>query len=908
MLSRRPNVRWWQIRKKNADLERELRSDLELEEEEQQENGLPPEEARYAARRAFGNPTLIRERTHEAWGWAPFERLVQDIRYALRQLRRSPGFTITAVLILALGTGAVTAVFSLIDAALLRMLPVENPQQLVQFKAISPAFPINDAFSTPTFKALQKQTQVLAGALAFRRLHKIDFEVDGNSALAEGQLVSADYFSVLGVKAVLGRTIVPADEAVAGQSPVAVIGYDYWRTRFASDPAAIGKKILLNNAPFTIIGVTEPEFYGLQPGEKIDVSIPLTTIALVNSGFAAAGGPADALTSPFRNWLYVMGRLQPGVTKEKATASLQPTFEQCNHEAAMSLAGLPVDSPALRQAILQFRLRLDPASQGLSSLRRQFSRPLWIVMAVVGLLLLITCANVANLLLARANAREREMAVRLAIGAGKGRLIRQSMTESILLGASGGALGIGLAFWGSRSLLALMAHGRSPVSLSVHPDPTVLAFALVVSLSTALVFGAIPAWRAADVDPSQGLAQKTQSSAGTGQRHRLGKSLVILQVAVSLVLLVAAGLLARTLTNLSDFYPGFNRDNVLLFSIDPGTIGYQNVVPLDEQLLSRIASIPGVRLAPLSVHEPLSTNVSDTSVKIQGPVPHEGEDLTPVDVEMVGPNYFATMQTPLLRGREFSTSDRAGSPEVAIVNESTARHLFGDADPIGRLVSIPGYRGDAGWVQIVGEVPDTKVHDLREPATLMFYEPMFQNPEAGATFEVRTSIDPAYVVPDVLAVVKTIDTRLPVYAVKSLSGQLDDSLVEERLVASLSGIFGLLALLLTCVGLYGLMAYTVNRRTGEIGIRMALGAQRGTIARMVLRETLLLVACGLALGVPAALFASRLVASQLFGLKPGDPVTFLIACAGMVAVTMAASYLPARRAASVDPMRALRSE
>jgi predicted permease len=901
-------MKWWQLRKRNADLERELQSDLELEEEGQREKGLPPEEARYAARRAFGNPTLIREQTHEAWGWAAFERLWQDIRYALRQLWRSPGFTLTAVLILALGTGAVTAVYSLIDAALLRMLPVENPQQLVQFKTVSPAFPVDDAFSYPGFQALQKQTQVMAGALAFRRLHKIDFEVEGHSALAEGQLVSADYFSVLGVKAVRGRPILPADVSVAGQNPVAVISYDYWRTRFALDPGIIGKKILLNNAPFTIVGVTEPEFYGLQPGEKIDVTIPLTTIALVNPGFAAAGGPADALTSPFRNWLYVMGRLQPGVTAEKATASLQPAFAQCSREAAMSLAGMPVDSPALRQAILQFRLRLDPASQGLASLRRQFSKPLWIVMAVVGLLLLITCANVANLLLARANAREREMAVRLAIGAGKVRLMRQSMAESIVLGFGGGALGIGVAFWGSHSLLALMARGRSPVSLSVHPDMAVLAFALAVSLATALVFGAIPAWRAADVDPSQSLAQKTPSTAGASGRHRLGKFLVVVQVAVSLVLLVAAGLLTRTLTNLNGFYPGFNRDNVLLFSVDPGTIGYQDVSPLYRQLLSRLAAVPGVRMASLSVHQPLSTNVSDTSVKIQGPVPREGEDLSPVGVEMVGPNYFATMQTPLLRGRDFSADDRGGTTKVAIVNESMARHFFGDADPIGRRVSIPGYRGDAGWIPIVGEVRDTKVHDLREPTPPMLYEPMFQAPEGNATFEVRTSVDPAYAATAVVAAVKAQDSRLPVYAVKSLADQLDDSLVEERLVASLSGVFGLLALLLTCVGLYGLMAYTVNRRTSEIGIRMALGAQRGMIARMVLRETLLLVVCGLAVGVPVALIASRFMATQLFGLKPGDPLTFAIACAGMVAVTLAASYLPARRAASVDPMRALRSE
>jgi predicted permease len=313
-------------------------------------------------------------------------------------------------------------------------------------------------------------------------------------------------------------------------------------------------------------------------------------------------------------------------------------------------------------------------------------------------------------------------------------------------------------------------------------------------------------------------------------------------------------------------------------------------------------------MASLSVHQPLSTNVSDTSVKIQGPVPREGEDLSPVGVEMVGPNYFATMQTPLLRGRDFSADDRGGTTKVAIVNESMARHFFGDADPIGRRVSIPGYRGDAGWIPIVGEVRDTKVHDLREPTPPMLYEPMFQAPEGNATFEVRTSVDPAYAATAVVAAVKAQDSRLPVYAVKSLADQLDDSLVEERLVASLSGVFGLLALLLTCVGLYGLMAYTVNRRTSEIGIRMALGAQRGMIARMVLRETLLLVVCGLAVGVPVALIASRFMATQLFGLKPGDPLTFAIACAGMVAVTLAASCLPARRAASVDPMRALRSE
>ena len=529
-------------------------------------------------------------------------------------------------------------------------------------------------------------------------------------------------------------------------------------------------------------------------------------------------------------------------------------------------------------------------------------------MGVVGLLLLITCANVANLLLARSHARERELAVRLALGAGKARLIRQLLTESVLLGLAGGAVGVALAYWGSHSLLALMARGRNPVSLSVHPDLTLLAFALTVSLLTALVFGIMPAFRAADVNPSQGLTQGTHTNAAVTTRYRWGRSLVVLQVAISLVLVIGAGLLARTLANLRNFYPGFNRGHVLLFSINPPMIGYNDVVPLYERLLYRLRAIPGVHSASLSVHEPLSTNVSTTTMRVQGPSSQQGEDLAPVNIEPVGPDYFATMETPLLRGREFSSDDRSGTPKVAIVNEATARHYFGDADPIGRSVSIPGFVGDSSWIEIVGEVRDIKVHDLREPATAMLYLPLFQLPEGGATFEMRTAIDPAQVETAVLAVVSNIDSRLPIYAVKTLDSQIDDALVQERLVASLSALFGLLALLLTSVGLYGLMAYTVHRRTGEIGIRMALGAQRGRIVRMILRETLLLIAWGLLIGLPAAALAARLIASQLFGLKAGDSATFSAACLVMAVVALAASYFPARRAASVDPMRALRTE
>jgi predicted permease len=631
-------------------------------------------------------------------------------------------------------------------------------------------------------------------------------------------------------------------------------------------------------------------------------------IGSVDPVYAAAGTPADTLKASFRNWLHIMGRLQDGMSTERATSILQPVFAQSMREAAASLAGLPVDSPSIRKSYLHSRLQLDSGSRGLASLRRQFSRPLWIVMAVVALLLLITCANVANLLLARANARQKEIAVRLALGGGRGRLIRQLLTESLLLAFGGGAIGVGLAYWGSHFLLALMARGRNPVSLDAHVDLSVLAFACGLSLLTALIFGTIPAWRATSVDPSQGLTQNRTHGGGAGTHSRLGKSLVILQVAISLVLVVGAGLLTRTLVNLKSFSPGFNQEHVLLFSINPYIIGYKDVVPLYQQLLERIQEIPGVNSATLSVREPLSTSASSTPVRVQGPAAHVGEDLVSFAIEPVGPDYFRTMQIPLIRGRDFSWNDRDGTPKVAVVNESMARHYFGDADPIGRFISIPGYRGDASWIQIVGEAWDIKFHNLREQPALILYQPVFQVPEGGATFEVRTATDPESAQTTILDAVKAINNRLPVYSIKTLNQQIDSSLVQERLVAVLSEMFGLLALLLTCIGLYGLMAYTVNRRTSEIGIRMALGAERGRIARMVLRETLFLIVCGIVLGLPGAVLASRLIVGQLFGLKPIDPITFSAACLVMIAVGVAASYLPARRAASVDPMQTLRTE
>ncbi len=838
------------------------------------------------------------------------EILAQDVRYGLRMFRRNPGFTAVVVGTLALGIGANTAIFSLINAALLKTLPVRNAEQLVQFTTNSPTMGVNDAFSYPAFKELREQNQALSSVLAFRRLHDVDVEVNGKGGLANGQAVSGDYFLVLGVNAVLGRTFTREDEKAAGQNPVAVISYSYWRERFALEPTIIGTRIAVNNSPFTIIGVTPPEFFGVQPGEQVDVSVPISMMAQVRPDFTDAGSPYDALTAPFRNWLYVMGRLKPGVSRDQAEVRLQPVFRQCTREAAAGLSGLPFDSPSARSAFLQTTLHLDAGGQGLAALRQQFSKPLRILMAIVALLLLVTCANVANLLLARANAREREIAVRLAVGAGRRRVIRQLITESIMLAVAGGMLGLALAFCTSRSLMLLLAHARSPISLTVRPDGKVLCFTLLVSVLTALLFGLIPAWRTARLEVSPTLMQNKRGPSGDGGRSRLGKSLVVLQVAVSVVLMIGAGLLVRSLENLRDFYPGFNKDNVLLFSMNPGMVGYKDaqLVPLYERLLDRLGAIPGVRSTTFSVHSPLSQSFSFTSVTVQGYVPRAGQELAPVGIEPVGPGYFTTMGIAILLGRDFTAADRADATKVAVINETMARYYFGTANPLGRLFSMPGYRGDPSWLEIVAVVKDAKYHDLREQASPMAYISLFQAPESGLTFEVRTAMNPDNLMTAALQAVRATDSRLPVFGVRTLTEQIDDSLVEERLVASLSGMFGALAVVLACVGLYGLMAYAVNRRTNEIGIRIALGARRIQIAAMVLRETLLLVVIGLALGIPSAMGASHLIRSEIYGLKPDDAVTILLASSVMAGIAVLAGFLPARRAMHTDPMIALRSE
>jgi predicted permease len=722
-------------------------------------------------------------------------------------------------------------------------------------------------------------------------------------------VVSGSYFPTLGVQADVGRLIGPEDDRTAGGSPVAVISYTYWSKRFNRDSSVVGRRINLNGSSFTIIGVTPSEFFGVQPGESVDVFVPMTMIAAVEPEFALAGTPYSTLTAPFRNWIHLMARLEPGITQDQAQASLEPIYAQAKRDAAAALGSGPFDL-SFRKMFLERRLRLEPGSQGLTALREQFSKPLLVLMAIVGVLLFIACSNVANLLLAHAKARQKEVALRLALGAGPRRLMRQLLTESVLLAMAGGALGMIFAFWGSDALLSFMSRSPSPVLLRVAPDARVLTFTLLVSLVAAIFFGLVPSWSASRLELSQSL-NETSWRLGSGRQHsRLARTLAVAQIGLSVVLLVGAGLLVRTLRKLQEVNPGFNRENVLLFSLDPGMLGYKDsqVAQLYERLLDRMKSLPGVRAASLSLYRPLSQRFSMTAPTIEGNTVRPGENVF-VSLNLVGPGYFRTLGTGILMGREFTDADRAGAPKVAVVNQAMARYCFGNGNPLGRRFSIPGWAGDNSMLEIVGVVENMKNYKLREPAPPAAYVPFSQSPNTFATtFEVRTASDPESLINSARRVVEEADSRLPVFDVKTLDEQLDETLVQERLVASLSTLFGLLALSLTCVGLYGLIAYSVGRRTHEFGVRMALGAERGDVLRLVLAEGIRLALAGVALGVAAALVVTRFASSLLFGVKPTDPLTFAVAPLVLTAVALLACFIPARRATKVDPMVALRHE
>ena len=862
--------------------------------------------------------------------------LVQDLKYGLRTLIKSPGLTAVAVLSLALGIGANTAIFSLIDAVLLKTLPVQNPQQLVLLNWASKAWPegmMNDlegnsnedksgrmtstSFSYPAYEQIRDRSQVFSSVLAMAgNDSQLNVGYRGQPGRAEGELISGTFFSTLGVQPILGRALTAGDDRT-GSSPACVVSYGYWERRFGKDPAIVGQTITVNSIPFTVAGVSPPEFYGVQPGRAVDVWLPLHTQPQVEprwtpeapqSGPQMGVPPKSLFLARDTWWVVMIGRLKPGVSEPRVHAELDAIFQQ----------GMAADvKPSTKPEAIP-HLELEPASKGLDQLRVRFSKPLFILLIVVGLVLLIACANVANLLLARASARQKEIAVRLAIGARRGRVIRQLLTESVLLAGLGGILGLILAFRTTDLLVAFMSSGRDPVSLSVTPDPRILGFTAAVSLLTGILFGLAPALRSTRLELTPALKENAGSLSGVAHgrsslRLGLGKALIVGQIALSLLLLVGAGLFVRTLTNLENVNAGFNQRNLLLFGIDPTEDGYKGrrLADFYQELTRRVEALPGVRSVTMSMHPLIQGGVSINSAFVQGYVPKAGRNSGEIDayVNKVGPKFFETMGIPLVIGRGIGEDDTEAAPKVAVVNQKFASEFLGSGNPVGRRLGF-GDQKSSGDIEIVGVVGNAKYADLRLDVPATVYLPCLQDLHwLGAMhFEVRTAGDPTQIPPAIARVAQGLDRNLALYDVRSQVEQIDRSLFQERLFARLTSFFGLLAALLACIGVYGVMAFAAGKRTREIGIRMALGADRGSILAMVLKETVVLLAIGIVVGIGMALEASRLISTLLFGLKPTDPLTIAVAALLMVAAAALAGYVPARRASRVDPMVALRYE
>jgi predicted permease len=697
-------------------------------------------------------------------------------------------------------------------------------------------------------------------------------------------VVSDNYFAILGVQPALGRMLAPGDEMAA------VISHRFWQSRFGADPAVIGRTVILNGLAFTVIGVTPPQFFGVEVGKSTDVFLPLTMRDRLSPG-----EPSLPRYNSF--WLDVMGRLQPQVAIEQARSEAELYYQQSSSDQVLG----PGMNPRLVQFLRSRHVSVATADKGLSRLRAQFRRPLQILMVVVALVLLIACANVASLLLARGTARRKEMAVRLALGSGRARLLRQLMTESMVLTGAGGLLGLLFASWGVTALMGLLDQ----TVLDVSPDARVLWFALAVSIVTGLLFGAAPAARSARQDLTSGLKDQAAVSE-QGRRLDPRNLLVAGQVGLSLLLILGAGLFLRTLVNLKNLDNGFRGDNVLLVSLNPGLSRYtpQRTHSFYDQLLERVQELPGVISASVA-DQPLLAGAYYLGVSVEGRPVQPGQE-SPAALKVVTPRFFETMQIPLRLGRDFRPEDRAGAPLVAIINESFARQFFPGENPLGKQVGI----GPTPDREIVGVIADTKYRDLRAtiPNTLYLPADQDEHPSFARTLHVRTPLSAEEMSAALREQVRALDKDLPIARIVAFSAIVDAQLVRERLIAVLSGFFGVIALLLASIGLYGVVAYTVQRRTREIGIRMALGARRGAVIRMVMRHSLALIGAGLAIGLPLSLWLSKLTTSLLFGVTPGDPLTIGSAILVLIAVAALAGYLPARRAARVDPMTALRHE
>jgi putative ABC transport system permease protein len=883
---------------------RELEAYLAIETDENIARGMSPAEARLAAQRKLGNRTLVREEIYQMNTIALVDSVWRDLKHGARLLRLNPGFAIVAILSLALGVGANTAIFQLLDAVRLRTLPVKDPQQLVDVRIADTSTGRTGSFmgrrpmmTNPLWEQIRDHQQAFSGVFAWGN-SAFNLTTGGEARYAQGLWVSGDFFNTLGVPPLVGRTFTPDDDRRGCAAPPAVISYGFWQREYGGSPSAIGRSVLLDGHAYDIVGVTPASFFGVEVGRSFDVAVPICAEAL-------SRGARSGLDKPDVWFLSVFGRLKGDWTVEKATGHL------ASLSGPMFKATLPERYSADdAKSYVNFKLGAFQAGNGVSSLRRNYESPLWLLLATTGLVLLIACANLANLMLARATAREREVAVRLAIGASRGRIVRQMLAESLLLAAIGAACGGVLARWLSRFLVAFLTTDNNRIFVALSFDWRIFGFATALAAITCLLFGLLPAIRATRTAP--GVAMKSGSRGSSDSRERFGmrRALVVAQVALSVVLVVGALLFVRSLRNLMTIDAGFAQDGIVIASLDLRRTG---IAPAQlpsafDDITARLAALPGVQAAAQAFIVPVSGSGWNNNIIVDGKKQKEHPNFNSVSAD-----YFKAMGTPVLLGRPFDDRrDTAASQKVAIVNETFVRKFYPNGRPIGQAFQIEEPPGaPRPLYEIVGVVKDTKYTDLREPFGPIGYFPASQgDPKEISPFlqvVLRSNAQLTTVTSEISAAVAQVHTSI-VLQFDTMRNQVTESLLRERLMATLSGFFGALAALIATIGLYGVMSYMVARRRNEIGIRMALGADRRDVVRMVMREAGVLLGAGVLVGLVAAVAAARTATKLLFGLQPGDPATLLMAAAGLGLVAMLASYVPALRASRLEPTEALREE
>jgi putative ABC transport system permease protein len=890
----------------DRDLDAELRSHLEMAFERNLAQGMSPEQAHRQAHVEFGGVEQTRQTYRERRGLPFLDALFQDLRFALRMLCKSPGFTSVAVLTLALGIGANAAIFSLTDQILLRDLPVPHPEQLVILRSPGPnhGHVWSDvdqgaqSFSYLMYKDLRERATVFSGVLACRET-TVNVSGHGDTRAAHADLVSGNFFETLETQPALGRLFTPGDETAPGANSVAVLSYGYWSRQFGGDPSILNKSLTVNGVPLTVVGVARKGFYGVQIGSTPDIFIPVTMKAQM------APNMLQTLEDRTDHWLPVMGRLKPGITVARAEAMLQPIYQPILESDAklLKLSGNDL------QRFVSKPLLLAGGAHGRLVLQQDAQEPLLVLMSMVGLVLLIACANLAGLLVARGEARQREIAVRLSMGAKRARLIRQLLTESLLIAIAGGAAGIALAWWCLDAIVAAIPPGQGMLGLVTSLDFRVLWFAIALSLATSVLFGFAPAMRATRLDLQSTLKDQGSSVSAGRSNVRLRKVLIVSQVALTAVLLAGAGLFARTLVNLEHANLGVNTSHVLQFSVAPDLNGGTPAETLvfANRARNEIAALPGVRSLSISAIEIFAGDDSSSNFTPEGYRPGEDTDAL---YDYIGPNYFSTMGIPLIAGREFAESDTAESPKVCIINEKLAQRSFAGRNPIGLHITHGASKLSTNPpMEIVGVVANSKWDDARSNIVPFLYIPYSQDKNLGhLSFYIRTERDPSSMAASLHSLIERLDPHLPVNNLRTLEAQVSNSMFSDRLVAALSVSLALLAALLAALGLYGVLAYVVARRIREIGIRMALGGERADILRLIVGQGVRLTLVGGAMGIVAALVVTRWVASLLYGVTAHDPLTFVGVVVLLAIVSTAACCIPARRAMRVNPIVALRYE